>query len=75
LTITKNKSTSPNNNLSKSNLIQAQPMENRSIIDFNEDEIEPNVSLNSSPDQEHKDTMTNPSALVIDKKQSINNAG
>ncbi len=75
MTITKNKSTSPNNNLSKSNLIQAQPMENRSIIDFNEDEIEPNVSLNSSPDQEHKDTMTNPSALVIDKKQSINNAG
>jgi hypothetical protein len=56
-------------------MIQAQPLEKMSIIDFNDDQIEPNVSVHSSPDQEYKDTVAHPNAPIIDKKQSINSAG
>ena len=56
-------------------MIQAQPLEKMSIIDFNEDQIEPNVSVHSSPEQEYKDTMVHPNESIIDKKQSINSAG
>jgi len=72
---TKNKSSSLNNSLLKSNIIQIQSPESISMIDLNRDGIEPNVSIYSSPDQEDKDAMDNPNASTIDKKQSINSAG
>ena len=56
-------------------MIQPQPLEKMSIIDFNEDEIEPNVSVHSSSEQEYKNTVANPNAPVVDEKQSINDAG
>ncbi len=81
---TKNKANLPSTLLSnsliqalviKSDIIQVESSEKTSIIDLNEDEKEQQLSIHSSPDQEHEEIMVNPNTTTVYKKQSVNSTG